>query len=200
MAKREKGAAPQPATQPAANAARRKAPIEFGRALVEAFLTNERINQVLIDLLPPSIWRAFPPCSKRRNIATSFAHIHNVRCMRLAMSARDVKAPARLDRGEVTPDQAKTALAVSASAIARLVERSVEAGGLVPDFRPDVVSLVCAAIVHEAHHRGQICHWARELGAPIPPEAQLSLWEWDKRWKDVVAAGAPTGEGRSRPA
>ena len=57
----------------------RKQPVDLGRALVEAFLTNERINQMLLDLLDPKIWRAQPPSSKRRNIATSFAHIHNVR-------------------------------------------------------------------------------------------------------------------------
>ena len=65
----------------------RKEPVDLGRALVEAFLTNERINQVLLDLLDPNVWRAQPPCARRRNIATTFAHIHNVRCMRLTMSA-----------------------------------------------------------------------------------------------------------------
>jgi hypothetical protein len=54
----------------------RKEPVDLGQALVEAFLTNERINQVLLGLLDPKIWRLNPPCSKRRNIATTFAHIH----------------------------------------------------------------------------------------------------------------------------
>ena len=43
----------------------------------------------------PRIWRAFPPSSKRRNIATSFAHIHNVRCMRIKMSHSSVAVPLR---------------------------------------------------------------------------------------------------------
>src|SRR5262245_49460552 len=55
-----------------------KPPVDLGRALIEAFLTNERINQVLLESISPAIWRALPPCSKRRNIATSFAHMHNV--------------------------------------------------------------------------------------------------------------------------
>lgn len=37
-----------------------------------------------------------------------------------------------------------------------LIECGLDAGGHVPDHRPDVVSLVCAAINHEAHQRGQI--------------------------------------------
>jgi len=148
----------------------RKEPIDQGRALIEAYLTNERINQVLLDLLDAKIWRAQPSCSKRRNIATTFAHMHNVRCMRLAMSMKDDEPPARLDRADVTREEAKGALAQSALAMVRLIERSLAAGGHVADWRPDVVALVCAAITHDAHHRGQICHWARELGAPLIPE------------------------------
>jgi uncharacterized damage-inducible protein DinB len=164
----------------------RRQPVELGRALVEAFLTNERINQVLLDSLSPEVWRAQPPCSKRRNIATTFAHMHNVRCMRLKMSARDEEPPAKLDRAEVTAAEAKEALAQSARATVRLIEQSLAKGGHVPDYRPDVVALVCVAIAHDAHHRGQICHWASQLGAPLTPEQQLLMWEWDKRWREIA--------------
>lgn len=164
----------------------RKEPVDLGCALVEAFLTNERINQVLLDLLDPKIWREYPLCSKRRNIATTFAHIHNVRRMRLVMSDKDKTPPPKLDRAEVTVEEVREALTHSAKTMVRLIERSLETGGHVYNYRPDVVALVCAAITHEAHHRGQICHWARELGAPITPEQQLQLWEWDKRWKEVA--------------
>jgi uncharacterized damage-inducible protein DinB len=105
--------------------------------------------------------------------------------MRLGMSAKGLR-PARLDRADVTPTQARQALAESAKALARLIEESVASGGHVYNYRPDVVALACAAINHEAHHRGQICHWARELGAPITPEQQAELWDWSKRLKEVV--------------
>ena len=162
--------------------------VDLGSALVRSFLTNERVNQVLIDLLSPDIWRAFPPGSKRRNVATSFAHIHNVRCMRLKMSARGAVIPGRLDRAEVTPAQARKALAQSADAIVQLIQRSLDNGGRVAGYRTDVVLMVCAAINHEAHHRGQICHWARELGAPISPEQQVVLLDWQKHCQGVLAA------------
>lgn len=166
--------------------AAKKPPLDSGRALIEAFLTNERINQVLLDLLDPKIWRVQPPCSRRRNIATSFAHIHNVRCMRLAMSAKDIPTPARLDRAEVTMEEARKALGQSAKALAALIRQALDAGGYVKDYRPNVVALVCGAITHEAHHRGQIVHWARELGSPLTLEQQLKLWEWDKRAKEAA--------------
>ena len=168
----------------AANRDRRQ-PVELGRALVEAFLTNERINQVLLDSLSPEVWRAQPPCSKRRNIATTFAHMHNVRCMRLKMSARDEEPPPKLDRAEVTAAKAKEALGQSARALVRLIEHAFANGGYVPNWRPGVVVLVCVAIAHDAHHRGQICHWANQLGAPLTSEQQLLMWEWDKRWREV---------------
>jgi uncharacterized damage-inducible protein DinB len=182
VAKKKAGAISQTRKKKAARD--RKVPVDLGRALVEAYLTNERINQVLLGLLDPKIWRTQPPCSKLRNIATSFAHIHNVRCMRLQMSQKG-SAPERLDRSEVTMDEARSSLAQSAAAMVRLIEHSLSCGGHVPDYRPDVAALVCAAIAHEAHHRGQICHWARVLGSPITAEQQLQLWEWHKRWQEV---------------
>jgi uncharacterized damage-inducible protein DinB len=164
----------------------RRQPVDLGQALREAFLTNERINQVLLASLSPEVWRAQPPCSKRRNIATTFAHMHNVRCMRLKMSVPDENPPTKLDRADVTHAEAKEALKQSAHALVRLISRSLSNGGHVSEFRPDIVALVCSAISHDAHHRGQICHWASQLGRPLTPEQQLQMWEWDKRWKEVA--------------
>jgi uncharacterized damage-inducible protein DinB len=160
-------------------------PLDLGRALADAFLTNDQVNQMLIDLIDPGIWRAQPPCSKRRSIATSFAHIHNVRVMQIGMFGSK-RRPARLDRGEVTPATAKRALMESAQAMARLIEESAAGGGRVKGFPPGIATLVCASVNHEAHHRGQICHWARELGAPISASEQVELWDWNKQWKAAV--------------
>jgi DinB family protein len=160
-------------------------PVDLSQALLNAWRVNERINQQLLDLVAPHIWRAFPTSSKRRNIATSFAHIHNVRCMRIKMCHSSVAVPERLDRAEITPDDARKALAISADAMTALIRLGLDAGGHVPNYRPDVVAMVCGAMVHEAHHRGQISHWCRELGVPITAEQSLMLWEWDKIHKTV---------------
>ena len=194
-AKRKKGIArpaPRPATPkatPVVNASTggrtAREPVDFSRALLNAWRVNDRITHDLLALVAPHIWRAFPQSSKRRNIATSFAHIHNVRCMRIKMSHSTVPVPERLDRAEITPDDARKALAESADAMAALIQLGLDAGGHVPNYQPDVVALVCYAITHEAHHRGQISHWCRELGVPITPEQSLVMWEWDKLHKKV---------------
>jgi uncharacterized damage-inducible protein DinB len=185
-------AAPRPATPKATPAVAAstgsrttREPIDLSKALLHAWRVNERINQELLKLVAPHIWRAFPQSSKRRNIATSFAHIHNVRCMRIRMSHSSVAAPERLDRAEITPDDARKALGESAAAMAALIQLGLDAGGHVPNYRPDVVAMVCGAMLHEAHHRGQISHWCRELGVPITPEQSLVMWEWDKLHKQV---------------
>jgi uncharacterized damage-inducible protein DinB len=113
--------------------------------------------------------------------------------MRLKMSARDEEPPAKLDRAEVTVAEAKEALGQSARAMVRLIERALADGGHVPDCQPDVVALVCAAITHDAHHRGQVCHWASQLGAPLTSEQQLLMWEWDKRWREVTNSRTSDG-------
>jgi len=193
--KKKKGVArpaPRPATPKATpvvnaptSARTAREPVDFSRALLNAWRVNDRITHELLALVAPHIWRAFPQSSKRRNIATSFAHIHNVRCMRIKMSHSTVAVPERLDRAEITPDDARKALAESADGMAALIQLGLDAGGHVPNYHPDVVALVCYAITHEAHHRGQISHWCRELGVPITPEQSLAMWEWDKLHKKV---------------
>jgi uncharacterized damage-inducible protein DinB len=178
-------AAPAAPAAPAPGSRNSREPVDLSKALLHAWRVNERINQELLKLVAPHIWRAFPQSSKRRNIATSFAHIHNVRCMRLKMSRTTVPVPERLDRAEITPDDARKALAESAAAMASLIQLSLETGGHVPNYTPDVINMVCWAMTHEAHHRGQISHWCRELGVPITAEQSLVMWEWDKLHKQV---------------
>lgn len=63
-------------------AAARRAEVDLGRAVVETFLVNERMNQFLLEHLDPSVWTSPPPLVKEgagRTIAAIVAHVHNVR-------------------------------------------------------------------------------------------------------------------------
>ena len=174
-------------------AGERARPFDFQRALVGAFQTNERINQTLIGLVDAPIWHKVPPCSARRSIAAQFAHIHNVRCMRIKQCGDGVAPPARLNRATMTIEETRRALGESAAAMVQVIERSLARDGRVHGSPLDVVAMVCAAITHEAHHRGQICHWARVLHAPIGPECQILLWDWH-----TLGQNGASASGRAR--
>lgn len=159
-------------------------PPDYGRSLLDAFATNERINQFLLENLDEAAWRADPPGGKGRTIAAIVAHIHNVRHMWLTASAKGTKIPGKVDRDEVTIAQARRALGESGAAMVRLFEASL-AAGRVKDFGPDVVAFFSYALSHEAHHRGQICLLARQVGHPLPKEVGFAMWEWKKRRKEI---------------
>src|ERR1700685_3417881 len=95
---------------PAAAAAARAFAGQIPGALLNAFDTNNRINQYLIENIAPEAWKAKPPDGKGRTIAAIVAHMHNVRVMWLKVSAKGSEIPAQLDRATVTPAQAVGAL------------------------------------------------------------------------------------------
>jgi uncharacterized damage-inducible protein DinB len=36
-------------------------------------------------------------------------------------------------------------------------------------------------LAHEAHHRGQVCLLAHQLGFPLPNDVARGIWNWEKR-------------------
>ena len=149
-------------------------------ALLNAFITNDRINHYLIENLPPEAWNAKPPDGKGRTVAAIVAHMHNVRVMWLkAAKAEDI--PPQLDRATVTPSQALHALEASRLALCAVMSRALETDGRVKGFRPDVAGFFGYLVAHDAHHRGQITMLARQAGHPLPQKAMFGMWEWGSR-------------------
>jgi uncharacterized damage-inducible protein DinB len=149
-------------------------------ALLNAFDTNNRINQYLIDNLPSAAWNAKPPDGKGRTVAAIVAHMHNVRVMWLK-AAKAEEIPEQLNRATVTPPQAARALEASRAALSQVMSRALESNGRVKGFRPDVAGFLGYLIAHDAHHRGQITMLARQLGQPLPTKAMFGMWEWGSR-------------------
>jgi uncharacterized damage-inducible protein DinB len=50
-----------------------------------------------------------------------------------------------------------------------------------------VVHFIAYLTSHDAHHRGQICMLARQVGHPLPKAANFGLWEWNKRSEEAVS-------------
>jgi uncharacterized damage-inducible protein DinB len=149
-------------------------------SLLNAFSANNRINQYLIDNLPPGAWKAKSAEGKGRTIAAIVAHMHNVRVMWLKATKAD-EIPAQLDRATVTPGQSIRALESSRRALSVVISRAIASDGRVKGFRPDVAGFLGYLIAHDAHHRGQITMLARQLGHPLPQKAMFGMWEWGSR-------------------
>src|SRR5271165_2246330 len=160
---------------------------------------------MLIEHLDPAAWRAKPP-GKVRTIAAIFTHMHNVRCKWVRLTAPHLKVPRQLNRAHCTPQQARAGLSESAArctemlAEAMLAEALGGRGGRIQNFRRDGwgrpwpvgPEMLCYMISHEAHHRGQVCMLAHQLGFPLPIKVTSGLWNWEKLWKEC---GSPRGPG-----
>src|SRR5260370_15237122 len=165
---------------------------QLGRVAVRIFAANDRMNQFLIEHLDPAAWRAKPP-GKGRTIAAIFTHMHNVRSKWVRLTAPHLQVPPQLNRARCTPQQARAGLAESAARCAEMLAEALgDAGGRVETFRrdgwappwPPGIQMICYMISHEAHHRGQICMLAHQLGFPLPIEVTSGIWNWEKLWKE----------------
>ena len=154
---------------------------ELPVALLNAFNTNNRINQYLIDQIPAAAWKAKTAKGEGRSIPAIVAHMHNVRVMWLKVAAKGSKIPAQLDRTKVTPTQALRAMERSRQALSVIMFAAMQKDGRIHGFRPDVAGFAAYLIAHDAHHRGQIAMLARQFGHPLPQKAMFGMWEWGRR-------------------
>lgn len=172
--------------------------LDLAEALVESYLVGEQMNQLVLEDLDPNAWRAKPPGARTRTIAAIFSHVHNVRRKWLRLSAPHLAVPAQLDRARCTKEAAQTALAESAARCGEmLTEALVDPERAIKSFLrdgwakpwPAGVAMAAYMITHDAHHRGQVCMLAHQLGFPISREANYAIWVWEKLWKDCGFAG-----------
>lgn len=174
--------------------------LQFGRAAVRIFTANERMNQMLIAHLDPAAWKAKPP-GKARPIVAIFTHMHNVRTKWVRLTAPHLKVPPQLDRARCTLPQARVGLAESAVRCEEMLAAALTGkGSRVKTFLRDGWAtpwpvgpeMLCYMLAHEAHHRGQVCMLARQVGFPLPDKVVYGLWNWEKLWKEC---GSPRGPG-----
>src|SRR5262245_45024186 len=166
----------------------------LGQVLVESYAVNDRMNQVVLEHLDPRAWSARVPGSKARTIPAIVSHVHNIRRKWLRLSAPHLKLPPELDRSRCTQRQARTALAQSARLCSKMLAEAL--GG--PERRgqkflrdgwatpwPAGPAMFAYMITHEAHHRGQVCMLAHQLGYPPPVKAGAGMWAWERLWKQA---------------
>jgi uncharacterized damage-inducible protein DinB len=160
-------------------------------ALIAAWHTSHRTTVYLIENLPRELWSKSVPGYPRRTVRTIAAHIHNARCMWIKMigARHGVVVPRTVDGRAVRPSELSRALAKSSRGIIELIRLGAARGGEVPpanwqNFPTDVVHFLSYFVAHEAHHRGQLCMLARQLGHRLPAEVTGGLWQWKKRSRE----------------
>ena len=163
-------------------------PNESGEALIDAWRTNNRVTTYLIENLPLELWSMSVPGAPRRTVRSIAAHLHNSRCAWIKMigSRHGVVVPRTVNARGVGPAELVRALGRSSAGIIALIELGVTRGGAIPpaawqNFPTDLIHFVSYFVAHEAHHRGQLCLLARQLGHRLPTEVTAGLWQWKKR-------------------
>ena len=159
--------------------------------LIDAWRTNNRVTVYLIENLPPELWSMNIPGSSRRTVRSLAAHIHNSRCMWIKMIAAShgVATPRTVDARTVKPSSLSRALERSSKGIIDVIRLGAARGGAIPaaswqNFPTDLVHFLNYFVAHEAHHRGQLCMLARQLGHRLPTEVTAGLWQWKKRSRE----------------
>jgi uncharacterized damage-inducible protein DinB len=173
-------------------------PAEFPQALLESYVVSERMNQLILTHLDPKAWRAKPPGRNARSIVAIFTHMHNIRRKWLRLTAPHIELPVELDRASCTQKRARTALAESAKRCVQMLGESFDGStARVKRFHrdgwarpwPAGAAMFTYMIVHDAHHRGQVCMLAHQLGFPLPQKAAYGMWGWEKLWKECGFTG-----------
>ena len=175
--------------------ARKQTAVSLDRcqALLESYAVNERMNQIVLEHLDPAAWRAKLPGRGVRTIAAIFSHVHNIRRKWLRLSAPHLKLPAPLDRSRCSQKQASAALAESAARCCEmLAEALAQPPGRVETFCRDGwakpwpvgAAMVAYMISHDAHHRGQVCMLAHQLGFPLRGKSAYGIWAWEQLWRE----------------
>jgi len=155
-------------------------PLEVEQELLEAFRRSGRVSEYLVRVLPARIWRAAPPAGRGRSIAAIVAHMQGVRRTFARMGGAR-PGPPSLDRHTATQAQARRALEQSTDDLARLFESALQARqARVKGIPRRVIDMLTYLIQHDAHHRGQICMLARDLGHTFHGGDAMRMWGWKK--------------------
>jgi uncharacterized damage-inducible protein DinB len=140
---------------------------------------------MLLEHLDPAAWRAKPPGGVR-TIAAIFTHMHNVRTKWVRLNSPELGVPAQLNRVSCTQEEARVGLAESAARCEEMLDGGVKTflrDGWAKPW-PSGMEMVCYMVAHEAHHRGQVCMLAHQMGFALTSEVTSRMWSWERLWKE----------------
>ena len=160
---------------------------DYERRIIAAWRTNHRATRYLIEHFPAELWSSGVPGVPRLTVRTVAAHIHNARCwwIKALGSRHGVSVPELVDLRQVRQRDLVRALGRSSDGVTRLIRLGILNGGRVPrgrwqNFPTDLEHFLSYFAAHEAHHRGQLCLIARQLGRRLPRKVAGGVWQWTR--------------------
>lgn len=151
--------------------------------LVEAWRTNQRINRLLIEAIPPEGLKCTLSTRGGRDVAGQFAHLHNVRVWHLEKRAKDLVDGLAVFPAKTSPTKAQLLKALDKSA--RVVETFLvdvlEGKPGRRGFKKGIFTGLAYFVAHEAHHRGNILLTLKQCGHAPAKDARYAIWDWDRR-------------------
>ena len=168
-----------------------RVPNQLGRAAVQMFAASERMNQILIEHLDPTAWKAKPP-GKARTIAAIFTHMHNARCKWVRLTAPHLKVPRQLERAHCTPRQARAGLTESAARCSEMLAEAL--GSSVLSSSPATVSSPPTP-----PRPNWACSNGHRIRPSIPPPPNLPARIWRLLRQKIFRADSTSRSSRAWP-
>lgn len=155
---------------------------EIENQIIDTWRIHNRINLFMIENIPDDALKATSSKRGGRDIARQFAHMHNVRFLRLKSFAK--KSAAKLVEFEKNESPGKiellNAFKQSGGVMEKYMLLCLDNGGSVPNFKRGVVPMLGYYISHEVHHRGSILLTMKQCGFKLPDTLKWGIWEWNK--------------------
>ncbi len=151
--------------------------------LLEAWMTNHRINVHLLEAITDEGLASTLSTRGGRDVARQFAHLHNVRIWHLEKRARDLADALETFESKYSPRKAELldALAASTDRIATFLLDVLEGVPKRRGFKKGIFTTLAYFVAHESHHRGSILLTLKQCGHMPSKDVVYGLWGWDQR-------------------
>lgn len=160
-----------------------EADVALRTQLVEAWMTNQRINVFLLEGISEDGLGATLSTRGGRDVARQFAHLHNVRIWHMEQRAKDLAEGLVKFESKYSPSKTELleALAASAEVVSEFLVDVFDGKPERRGFRKGVFTTLAYFVAHESHHRGSIVLTLKQCGHMPDKNVVYGIWGWDQR-------------------